>query len=102
MRLVGVHFPSGAVVLERSGSFLIKPSVRVPADEVVGANGAGDAFSAGVIYGLHENWSLDAAITLGYAAAAASLRGMGTSDAVEPVKQCMLLAKRWGWRTELE
>ncbi len=101
LRLLAVHFPTGAVVVDREGSVRMRPSVNVPSEAVIGANGAGDAFAAGVIYGLHENWSLDDAITLGHAAAAASLRGMGTTDAVENWKQCLLLANRWGWRTDI-
>jgi len=101
MRLLAVHFPSGAIVLERTGSVRLKPSVRVPPEEVIGTNGAGDAFTAGLIYGLHDNWSLEDAITLGHAAAAASLRGMGTTDAIAPWKECLQLAERWGWRSKL-
>lgn len=101
MSLVAVHFPAGAVVVERGGSVLLKPSVRVPPEQIVGANGAGDAFAAGILYGLHQNWPLEAAVTLGHAAAATSLRGMGTSDAVEPWRQCLRLAEQWGWRKEL-
>jgi sugar/nucleoside kinase (ribokinase family) len=101
VRLVAVHFPTGAIVLDADGILRTQPSVSVPPDAVVGANGAGDAFAAGLIYGMHESWPLDDAIALGHAAAAASLRGMGTSDAVENWKQCLLLANQWGWRSDL-
>lgn len=93
-----VHFPLGAIAVSRSGGMLTKPSVRVPEAEVVGANGAGDAFAAGVVYALHEGWPLEDAVGLGHAAAAASLRSVSTTGAVAPWKECLELAGRWGWR----
>jgi sugar/nucleoside kinase (ribokinase family) len=102
LRLVAVHFPGGAIVLDRQGGVpRMKPSVDVPAEAVIGANGAGDAFAAGILYGLHENWPLDDAIALAHATAAASLRSMGTTDAVVDWRQCLQLANRWGWRNKL-
>jgi sugar/nucleoside kinase (ribokinase family) len=98
MRLVVAHFPAGAVVLPRGGDAFFVPSVDVPPDKVVGANGAGDAFAAGVIYGLHEGWELEAAVRLGHAAAAVSLRNLGTTTAVLPVADCLAMAAHWGWR----
>jgi sugar/nucleoside kinase (ribokinase family) len=98
MHLVVAHFPEAAVVVPRDGATLVVPSVAVPPEKVVGANGAGDAFAAGTLYGLHEGWTLERAIRLGHAAAAASLRSLGTTEAVASVAECLDLAKRWGWR----
>ncbi|MGI9491608.1 MAG: PfkB family carbohydrate kinase, partial [Geminicoccaceae bacterium] len=98
MRLVVVHFPTGAVVAARDGNVVTRSSVQVPNDVIVGANGAGDAFAAGFVYGLHEDWLIDDALSLAHAAAAASLRGMSTTAAVEPWRACLDLAKDWGWR----
>jgi sugar/nucleoside kinase (ribokinase family) len=98
MRLVGVHFPTGAVVVTCEGVVIESPSVDVPKTEVVSANGAGDAFAAGLLYGLHEGWSTEAALTLAHAAAAASLRSLSTTAAVESWQDCLALATRWGWR----
>jgi sugar/nucleoside kinase (ribokinase family) len=52
MRLVVVHFPTGAVALARGGEPVRRPSVQVPREAIAGANGAGDAFAAGLLYGL--------------------------------------------------
>jgi sugar/nucleoside kinase (ribokinase family) len=49
---------------------------------IVEPNGAGDAFAAGFLYGLHERWDLDDAIWLGYAAAACSLRVVGATSGI--------------------
>lgn len=98
MDLLAVHFPGGAVVLTRDGRELRQPSIAAPPEAVVGANGAGDAFAAGFLYGLHEGWALDETVMLAHAAAAASLRGLGTTDSVEPWRRCLDIASAWGWR----
>lgn len=98
MRMVVVHFPIGAVVVTRDGDEVRRPSVRVPPGEVVAANGAGDAFASGIVYGWHEGWRLGDSLSLAHAAAAASLRHISTSDAVESWRGCLDLAERWGWR----
>src|SRR5580692_4430525 len=58
MRWAAAHFPEGAVVGRRDGSRVALGSVAVPASNVVGVNGAGDAFAAGLLYGQHEQWPI--------------------------------------------
>jgi sugar/nucleoside kinase (ribokinase family) len=100
MQVVGVHFPDGAVAVTRDGAVFRRGSVNVPPGEIAAANGAGDAFAAGAIYAIHEGWSIDDALSLAHAAAAASLRSMGTTDSVETWQACRALADRWGWRDD--
>jgi sugar/nucleoside kinase (ribokinase family) len=95
---VVVHFPKGAIVANRDGSVVTRPSVNAPPAEVKGANGAGDAFAAGFLYGFHEGWSVEVALGLAHATAAASLRQISTTGSIEPWKACLALADRWGWR----
>jgi sugar/nucleoside kinase (ribokinase family) len=73
----------------------------VPAEEIVAANGAGDAFAAGFLYGFHEGWALGECLHLAHASAGASLRAISTSGAVETWQGCMALAKRWGDRAPI-
>ena len=97
MRFVVVHFPTGAVVAGRDNT-ATRPSVRVPQDQVKGANGAGDAFAAGFLYAVHQDWPVADALALAHATAAASLRSISTVGAVASWSQCLELADRWGWR----
>jgi sugar/nucleoside kinase (ribokinase family) len=97
-QMVVVHFPMGAIVASKDGGVTRKPSVNVPAPEVAGANGAGDAFAAGFVYGFHEGWSIDDALTLAHAVAAASLREISTTASVVAWSDCLALAQKWGWR----
>jgi sugar/nucleoside kinase (ribokinase family) len=98
--LVIVHFPFGAVAAARDGAVVKKPSVRVPPEAVAGTNGAGDAFAAGIVFGVHEGWPLDRSLALAHASAAASLRSVTTNGAVEDWRECLRLPDRWGWREE--
>ena len=98
MRAVVVHFPLGAIALTRDGDLVAQPSVAVPTTEVVGANGAGDAFAAGLLYGHHEGWLLEQSLRLAHAAAATSLRSISTTGAMEPLQACLDRAARWGVR----
>ena len=97
-QIVVAHFPLGAVLVARDGSVVRSPSVNAPPSEVVGANGAGDAFAAGFVYGFHEGWSVEDALKLAHAVAAASLREISTTASVEAWAECLALARKWGWR----
>lgn len=98
MALVVVHFPTAAVAILRTGETHISPSVDMPSESVAGTNGAGDAFAAGALYGLHEDWPLADTIQLAHASAAASMRHIGTTDAVTNWRECLKLAEQFGWR----
>jgi sugar/nucleoside kinase (ribokinase family) len=100
--LVVVHFPKGGIVVARDGGVTTRPSVNVPQSEIAGANGAGDAFAAGFLYATHEGWSVERALILAHAVAAASLRSISTTDGIEPWSECFALADRWGWREAIE
>lgn len=101
MAVVVIHFPAGCVAATRDGQVLLLPAVRVPAEAIKGANGAGDAFAAGVLYGLHEAWPLERSLRLGLCAAASALRSVSTTGSVGSVAECFALAEGWGWREAL-
>ncbi len=101
LELVIVHFPGGAVAVTTQGDEVQHASVNMPADQIVGTNGAGDAFAAGALYGLHEDWPLQQTLKLAHASAAASIRHIGTTDAVVGWADCLELASQFGWRSPL-
>ena len=51
-------------------------------EEIASNLGAGDAFCAGLLYGIHENRGPERAIQLGKAAAQASLKGLTATSAI--------------------
>ena len=96
--LAVVHFPAGAVAAMPGGQVWRQGSVRLAPDQVISTTGAGDAFASGVIYGLHEGWSVEACLRLGAAAAAACIRDAHTSDGIGSVSECLALADGLGYR----
>ena len=98
LELVAIHFPGGCVAATRNGDVIAKPSLDVPPEAIVGANGAGDAFAAGLLYGVHESWPIDESLTLALCSAASALRSVSTTSSVGTVNECLALANQWGWR----
>jgi sugar/nucleoside kinase (ribokinase family) len=97
--LVVVHWPEGAVAVARDGEVAHHESVNIPTVEIVSANGAGDAFASGMLYGLHEGWELNRCLKLAHANAACSLRSLSTTGSILNWQESLSLAEAWGWRT---
>lgn len=98
---VVLHFPQGAVSTSAYGETCWQGSIRLPPDLLVGAVGAGDAFAAGVLLGVHENWPMQHSLELGVCSSAASLMKATCSDGVLPVADCLAISRKFGYRTEL-
>ena len=98
MDLAVAHFPEGAVALARNGAVHALGSVAMPRESIVGVNGAGDCFAAGLLYGLHEGFEIARCLALGHAAAAASMREAPTTTGVMAWRDCLAAAENRGWR----
>lgn len=94
---VVVHCPETACACGADGEVHWQPSVRLPPAMLAGAAGAGDALAAGVLLGLHEGWPMPRALELGVCAAAASLRHVTCSEAVERAEKCLKLGEQYGF-----
>lgn len=101
LEVVAIHFPGGCIAATRDGEVLARPSLEVPSSAIKGANGAGDAFAAGLLYGLHEAWPIDQSLALAFCAAASALRSVSTTGAVGSIAECLALGEKWGWRTPI-
>lgn len=93
-----VHFTEGAIAMGRDGSTVFQPSIKVPQEMVKGAVGAGDAFAAGVLGGLHEGWSMADSLRSGVSVAAASLFHPSASEGIEIWYKCLALGNELGFR----
>ena len=96
--LAVVHFPAGCVAATPGGRTWRQGSVQLPREQVRSTTGAGDAFAAGVILGLHEGWPVERCLRLGVASAAASVRSPNTSDGIKRAEACLAEADRAGYR----
>jgi sugar/nucleoside kinase (ribokinase family) len=76
--------------------------VNVPQNFVVGTAGAGDAFSAGFLLGLHEGWNVQRCLELAVCVAAASLRDATCSAAIEPWRTCLELGAKMGFQAAMD
>jgi sugar/nucleoside kinase (ribokinase family) len=100
--VVVIHFPEGGFARTRQGDDFWQPSLKLPAKFIAGTAGAGDAFCAGVLFGLHEGWDLQRCLFTGVCVAAASLSDATCTNGVRPLSACLSLAKKFGVRPPLE
>jgi sugar/nucleoside kinase (ribokinase family) len=68
----------------------------LPKGYIKGAAGAGDAFCAGVLYGVHENWSLEKSLLTGTCAATACMSDPTCTDGLRSLDECLALAEEFG------
>ncbi len=94
--LVSIHHPEGAVAVRKNGEQAFAASVNVPQQDIIGTVGAGDAFYAGMLFGIHEGWPLARALALANASAATSLHSAATSSSIRPWRDCLDYAKAKG------
>ena len=100
--LVVVHFPEGAFARTRTGEDFWQPSLKLPAKYIAGTAGAGDAFCAGVLCGLHEGWDLQRCLLTGVCIAAASLADATCTAGVKSLNTSLALAKKFGFAPPIE
>ena len=96
--LAVVHFPEGAYAAARSGETRYQPSLDLPADFIRGSTGAGDSFCAGMLYGLHAGWGLQACLELAVCAGAQNLQDLTTTGSITQWRETLGLKKRFPFR----
>jgi len=94
---VVIHFPEGALAAGKDGRILRQGSARIPREKIVGSTGAGDAFGAGLLYGLHEGESMEECLRYAVCVAAASLTEANCSGGIQPLSVCLELGQAYGF-----
>jgi sugar/nucleoside kinase (ribokinase family) len=100
--VVVIHFPEGAFARTRKGDDVWQSSLKLPEKYIAGTAGAGDAFCAGILLGLHEGWELERCLQTAVCMAAASLSDPTCTGGVKTLAASLALAKRYGYRPSLE
>ena len=77
-----IHSPEAGFGLDENDNYVELDSLKLPKGFIKTSVGAGDAFCAGVLCGAEHGEKLEDAISLGIAAAAASLSDESASDGV--------------------
>jgi sugar/nucleoside kinase (ribokinase family) len=67
----------------------------VPKESIVSSVGAGDAFCAGVLYGIHDGWPPQEALKIGSGAAGTCLQAANTTDGVRSLDEIRKLSVEW-------
>jgi len=88
---VCIHFPEGAYACERGGEPHFVSSHSPPDGYIKGTVGAGDAFCAGILYGLHEGWDIDRMMKFANAMACCCLADTSTSGGMRSLEDTMRL-----------
>lgn len=100
--LVVIHFPEGGFCRTRDGKDYWQMSLKLPAKYIQGTAGAGDAFCAGFLYGLHEEYALEDCLEIAVCAAAASLADSTCTGGMKPLADVLALKKKYRPRPPLE
>ncbi len=81
-RTVVIHFPEGALWMDNEGNTMSRTGYNLDGVPIVSTVGAGDAFCAGVLIGLHEKWGPDECLAAGTDLACACLFANDTVSGV--------------------
>ena len=95
MELVAVHMAEGVYLRNRAGLRWSRGSRRLPPGFIRSSVGAGDAFCAGMLYGLHEGWPIEQAGELGIATATASLANSTATGGVQSRAEVLAIAAQF-------
>lgn len=93
--LVVIHFPEGGFARTRKGNDFWQSSLSLPKKFIEGSAGAGDAFCAGVLLGLHEGWEVQQCLLTGVCVAASSLSNPTCTGGVGSLRSALALAKKY-------
>ncbi|HPI73819.1 MAG TPA: carbohydrate kinase family protein [bacterium] len=74
----------------RETGLIVQPNFVVPEQEYMGNTGAGDAFSAAILHGLHQSWPLADCLRFAAAAAAISLADVSATGAMKQEREIVL------------
>ncbi|MFS8113800.1 carbohydrate kinase family protein [Rhizobium jaguaris] len=77
-----IHAPEICFWFAPDASPIVTRSRPVEPHDIVSTVGAGDAFCAAVLYGLHENWPVEHICAVAHAAAARCLAGATATDGI--------------------
>lgn len=96
---VVIHAPEAAYGATREGPTAWRASLELPEGFVAGTVGAGDAFFAGTLLGIHEGWNLEATLAFANGAAASCLRHPTCTGGVGSAAEIRDLVAKYPERT---
>jgi sugar/nucleoside kinase (ribokinase family) len=91
-----VHCKEACFALDAKGNFTEVLSLNVPKADIKGTVGAGDAFCAGCLFGIYNNYTDQQLLEFASAAAACSLLEANAVDGMRNRNDVQQLAKKYG------
>lgn len=92
-----IHSKEYSFLLDvKTGSFTEVSSLKIPEDEIKGSVGAGDAFCAGCLYGLYNDFSDKQILEFASTAAACSLFATNSVDGMKSKAEIMNIEEKYG------
>ena len=79
-----IHCPEAGFVLNQKGEFTCFPSLKLEAGYIKGTVGAGDAFCAGCLYGIYNDYDDETLLRFASAAAACNLSAEDSVSGMRP------------------
>ena len=92
---VVIHTPLLAAGLDESDKLVLSPALRLPEGYIKGSVGAGDAFTAGLLYETMRGSSLETALRSANAVAACSLSAPGSTEGVPTMDEALKLYEKF-------
>lgn len=71
--MVVIHAPQGGWAMTKTGDFIFVPALKLPPSYIKGSVGAGDAFCAGILYGIYNELPVKESLELACMTAACNL-----------------------------
>lgn len=99
--LIVIHFPEGSYAKAASGEAYWQTSLKLPEDYIKGGAGAGDAFCAGTLFGIHQDFSVAESLKLGVGAAATCLSDPTCTGGVASISKIKELESSFGFRDSI-
>lgn len=84
-RAIIIHCPKKAVWIGRDAEpIFLRPKPLSP-DQILSPVGAGDAFCAGLLYGIHQGFAPTRTLALAHVTAVSSMKGMTATESIPPL-----------------
>ena len=94
-----VHAKEAGFCLDCDGNFTVIPSLQIPAQQIKGSVGAGDAFCAGCLYGIYTQMSDTEMLAFASAAAACNLFSENSVDGMRSRSEILDIMNHYQRRT---
>lgn len=91
-----VHCKEACFMLDYKKHFTKVPSLKIAPEEIKGTVGAGDAFCAGCLYGIYNNYTDTKILEFASAAAACNLTEANAIDGMRPRNEILMLSEKKG------